>query len=121
ALIAQPFILHIKSSKMVRHKKDFKSNNKFSNKPPKARGPPRPRRESDADEEQDAANPRPAKPAYKAACWDLGHCDAKRCSGKRLMRLGMMRELHVGQKFAGVVVSPKAKRIVSREDKELLE
>ncbi|KAH7401443.1 hypothetical protein BKA66DRAFT_103695 [Pyrenochaeta sp. MPI-SDFR-AT-0127] len=106
---------------MVRHKKDFKSNNKYSNKPTKARGPPRPRRESNADDEEDAANPRPAKPAYKAACWDLGHCDAKRCSGKRLMRLGMMRELHVGQKFAGVVVSPKAKRIVSREDQPLVE
>lgn len=37
------------------------------------------------------------------------------------MRLGMMRELHVGQKFAGVVVSPKAKRIISKEDKDLLE
>lgn len=37
------------------------------------------------------------------------------------MRLGMMRELHVGQKFAGVVVSPKAKKILSREDKDLME
>lgn len=33
----------------------------------------------------------------------------------------MMRELHVGQKFAGVVVSPKGKKIVSAADKELLE
>ncbi|KAF1934985.1 DUF367-domain-containing protein [Clathrospora elynae] len=105
---------------MVRHKKDFKGSQKF-NKPAKARGPPRPRHHDDADEENDAANARPAKPDYKAACWDLGHCDAKRCSGKRLMRLGMMRELHVGQKFGGVVVSPKARKIVSREDKELLE
>jgi pre-rRNA-processing protein TSR3 len=107
---------------MVRHKKDFKGNNKFANKPAKARAPPRPRRASDAEEEaEDGDNPRPAKPEFKAACWDLGHCDAKRCSGKRLMRLGMMRELHVGQKFAGVVVSPKARKIVSREDKELME
>jgi len=106
---------------MVRHKKDFKSNNKYGNKPPKRSGPPRPRPDAEAGDDNDAANPRPAKPAYKAACWDLGHCDAKRCSGKRLMRLGMMRELHVGQKFAGVVVSPKAKRIISREDNELLE
>ncbi|KAH7393966.1 hypothetical protein DE146DRAFT_112743 [Phaeosphaeria sp. MPI-PUGE-AT-0046c] len=106
---------------MVRHKKDFKSNNKYSNKPPKARGPPRPRPGEEEGDEHDATNPRPTKPAYKAACWDLGHCDAKRCSGKRLMRLGMMRELHVGQKFAGVVVSPKAKRIISKEDKDLLE
>ncbi|KAI1590313.1 hypothetical protein PtrEW13061_005558 [Pyrenophora tritici-repentis] len=104
---------------MVRHKKDFKGNNKFRN-PAKARAPPRPRRASDADE-NDGAEPRPAKPEFKAACWDLGHCDAKRCSGKRLMRLGMMRELHVGQKFAGVVVSPKAKKIVSRDDKDLVE
>lgn len=106
---------------MVRHKKDFKSNNKYGNKPAKARGPPRPRPDAEAGDENDASNPRPSKPSYKAACWDLGHCDAKRCSGKRLMRLGMMRELHVGQKFPGVVVSPKAKRIISKEDKDLLE
>ena len=108
---------------MVRHKKDFKPNNKHSNRPPRARGPPRPRRESDADADadEDETSTRPTKPAYKAACWDLGHCDAKRCSGKRLMRLGMMRELHVGQKFAGVVISPKAKKVVSREDNALLE
>lgn len=37
------------------------------------------------------------------------------------MRLGLLRELHVGQKFAGVVVSPKAKKVVSREDNEVLE
>ncbi|KAF1362441.1 DUF367-domain-containing protein [Lizonia empirigonia] len=88
---------------------------------PVGAGPPRPRRDSESDGENDAENPRPKKPEFKAACWDLGHCDAKRCSGKRLMRLGMMRELHVGQKFAGVVISPKGKRIVSREDKELLD
>lgn len=118
----------LKQPIMVRHKKDFKSNNKYSAKPAKARGPPRPRRSSNASNndnentnENDASTPRAAKPAYKAACWDLGHCDAKRCSGKRLMRLGMMRELHVGQKFAGIVVSPKAKHIVSRADAALLE
>lgn len=114
---------------MVRHKKDFKPNNKYSARggrggrggKPVGAGPPRPRRDSESENESDAENPRPKKPEFKAACWDLGHCDAKRCSGKRLMRLGMMRELHVGQKFAGVVVSPKGKKIVSREDKELLD
>jgi pre-rRNA-processing protein TSR3 len=117
----QPLHTTCTDAEMVRHKKDFKSNNKYGNKPTKARGPPRPRPDDDEQDEQDGSNARPAKPAYKAACWDLGHCDAKRCSGKRLMRLGMMRELHVGQKFAGVVVSPKARKIISKEDKELLE
>ena len=61
------------------------------------------------------------RPPYRAACWDLGHCDRKRCSGKKLMRLGLMRELHVGQKFPGVVISPKGRHILSPADKELLE
>ena len=105
-----------KPPKMVRHKKD-KSGKKYSN-PHRARGPPRP---GNSDEEDSNGNKTPRKPGFKAACWDLGHCDAKRCSGKKLVRLGLMRELHVGQKFAGVVVSPKAKKVVSGEDRELLE
>lgn len=37
------------------------------------------------------------------------------------MRLGLMRELHIGQKHAGVVVSPKAKTVISPSDRQLLE
>lgn len=97
---------------MVRHKKD-----NYSSRGKGHRGGHRaPARNFNNDEGGGTA-----KPPFKAACWDLEHCDVKRCSGKRLMRLGLMRELHVGQKFAGVVVSPKAKKILSPADKELLE
>ncbi|OCL07012.1 DUF367-domain-containing protein [Glonium stellatum] len=102
---------------MVRHKKDnFSSRGKKYSNAPRARGPPREGTGEDTGE--GATN---SKPAFKAACWDLGHCDARRCSGKKLIRLGLMRELHVGQKFAGVVVSPKAKKVLSGSDKGLLE
>ena len=37
------------------------------------------------------------------------------------MRFGMMRELSVGQKFAGVVISPNAKRVISPLDRELMD
>jgi pre-rRNA-processing protein TSR3 len=80
---------------MVRHKKDNFSRGKKSFNPPRQRA----LRDNEDGEE------RAARPPYKAACWDLGHCDAKRCSGKKLMRLGFMRELAIGQKFAGVVIS----------------
>ncbi|KAF1956518.1 DUF367-domain-containing protein [Byssothecium circinans] len=103
---------------MVRHKKDFKSGKKYTN-PPRARPPPRRNSNPDASASDPDAPSRPQAP--KPACWDLGHCDAKRCSGKRLMRLGLLRELHVGQKFAGIVVTPKGKKVVSREDNEVLE
>ncbi|KAF2177912.1 DUF367-domain-containing protein [Zopfia rhizophila CBS 207.26] len=99
---------------MVRHKKDnFSSRGKKYSNPPRQRGPPR--------GEENGEGGAKSKLAFKAACWDLGHCDAKRCSGKKLIRLGMMRELHLGQRYAGIVVSPKAKKILSAEDKELLE
>ncbi|KAF2658134.1 DUF367-domain-containing protein [Lophiostoma macrostomum CBS 122681] len=114
---------------MVRHKKDFKSSNKKYSNSPRPRGP---HARSDRDQSpnaSDASNdsfnetraPRSTKPAFKAACWDLNHCDAKRCSGKKLMRLGLMRQLAVGQKFAGLVISPKAKKILSPADRELCE
>lgn len=37
------------------------------------------------------------------------------------MHFGLMRELSVGQKFAGVVISPNAKRLISRADNDQLE
>lgn len=37
------------------------------------------------------------------------------------MHFGLMRELSIGQKFNGVVISPNAKKVVSPADNELLE
>ncbi|KAK9375888.1 uncharacterized protein V1513DRAFT_376819, partial [Lipomyces chichibuensis] len=52
---------------------------------------------------------------------DFDHCDPKRCSGKKLARLGLIRSLRVGQKFRGVVISPNGKVPVSPSDREILE
>ena len=82
----------------MRHKKDG-----FSAKGKKHSNTPR-HRPNNNDEDGDV-DVRSQRPPFKAACWDLEHCDPKRCSGKRLMHFGMMRELSVGQKFSGVVIS----------------
>ncbi|KAL6245820.1 ribosome biogenesis protein tsr3 [Rhinocladiella similis] len=98
---------------MVRHKKDNSSKaKKYSTKPRHT-----PRASGLGGDEGGGSE----RPPFKAACWDFGHCDAKRCSGKRLMHFGMMRELPIGQKYPGVVISPNAKRVISPADKELLE
>lgn len=57
----------------------------------------------------------------KLAMWDFDHCDPKRCSGKKLERLGLIKSLRVGQKFQGVVVSPNGKTVVCPDDKALVE
>jgi pre-rRNA-processing protein TSR3 len=97
---------------MVRHKKDFKGKRNLN--------APRTYAQHTHPEREDGLGGN-NRPSFKAAAWDLNHCDAKRCSGKRLMRLGLMRELHVGQKHPGVVISPKAKTILSPADKPILE
>lgn len=99
---------------MVRHKKDFASKGKRHTNGPRTYA-----QHTHPDRADGLGGNK--RPPYKAAAWDLNHCDAKRCSGKRLMRLGLMRELHVGQKHPGVVVSPKAKTIISPADKSILE
>lgn len=56
----------------------------------------------------------------KMAMWDFNHCDPKRCSGKKLERLGFIRPMRIGQKFNGVVVSPNGKVPVCPDDKEIV-
>lgn len=93
---------------MVRHKKDFNSRGKRGGGRGGHHGPPRPRQ---TDQEV----------PFKAACWDLGHCDPKRCSGKKLMKLGLMRELHMGQRHNGVIITPNGKHTISPADRELMD
>lgn len=57
----------------------------------------------------------------KIAMWDFDHCDPKRCSGKKLERLGLIKNLRIGEKFNGVVVSPNGKGIVCPNDRGVVE
>lgn len=57
----------------------------------------------------------------KLAMWDFDHCDPKRCSGKKLERLGLIKSLRVGQKFQGIIVSPNGKNVVCPNDIDIVE
>ena len=108
-----PTTSQVRREKMVRHKKDFKGAKS------KHGGGAKTFAQHTNPDNPDSTTHK--KPSFKAAAWDLNHCDAKRCSGKRLMRLGLMRELHVGQKHQGLVISPKGKQLCSPADREILE
>ncbi|KAG9029417.1 ribosome biogenesis protein tsr3 [Tulasnella sp. UAMH 9824] len=63
------------------------------------------------------------------AMWDFDHCDPKRCSGKKLSRLGLIKDLRVGQRFRGIVVTfedlpillPKGTAPVSPSDRAIVD
>jgi len=58
---------------------------------------------------------------FPIAMWDFDHCDPRKCTGKKLGRLGLMAELRVGQRFRGIVLSPEGTIPVSPGDLEQIE
>ncbi|KAL0483564.1 ribosome biogenesis protein TSR3 [Acrasis kona] len=55
------------------------------------------------------------------AMWDFEQCDAKRCTGKKLERLNMLKSISLHTPFRGVVLSPNGTQTVSPLDKDAVE
>ena len=79
------------------------------------------RHAGEEDEDEDGANgTAPTRFPVPLAMWDLAQCDPKRCSGRKLARLGCLRELRVQQRWAGVALTPNATETISPKDYDVL-
>lgn len=73
--------------------------------------------ENDSSSEEDYGK----EAAFPVAMWDLNHCDPKKCSGRKLLRHGLIKNLKLGQRFPGLVLTPVGVNCVSPLDKEIIE
>lgn len=56
----------------------------------------------------------------RLAMWDFGHCDPRRCTGRKLANAGLIHSLSVSMSCAGVVLTPAGDSSISRADAELV-
>ena len=58
---------------------------------------------------------------FPLAMWDFDHCDPRRCSGRKLSRMGLIKTLKVGAKCQGVVLTPVGTGPICPNDKGVIE
>jgi pre-rRNA-processing protein TSR3 len=59
--------------------------------------------------------------SFPVAMWDLNHCDPKKCSGRKLLRHNLIKNLKLGKSFSGLVLSPVGVNCVNPSDREIIE
>lgn len=76
--------------------------------------------EDSGDEGSGQPGQGPQMLSVRLAMWDLGQCDKSRCTGTRLVRQGVVKELRLGVPFPGVILSPMGTCCVSNQDADLI-
>ncbi|XP_026490132.2 18S rRNA aminocarboxypropyltransferase [Vanessa tameamea] len=75
----------------------------------------------DSDDSSDSSDTEGVEATFAVSMWDLNHCDPKKCSGRKLSRHKLIKNLKLGQKFQGLVLSPVGTQCVSPSDKDIIE
>lgn len=75
----------------------------------------------DSNDSTDDSNDEGKEATFAVSMWDLNHCDPKKCSGRKLLRHNLIKNLKLGQRFQGLVLSPVGTQCVNPNDRDIIE
>ncbi|XP_074028981.1 18S rRNA aminocarboxypropyltransferase isoform X2 [Leptinotarsa decemlineata] len=77
--------------------------------------------DDDSDDTSSSTDDDEVAPNFPVAMWDFNQCDPRKCSGRKLARMKLIRCLKIKQRFPGIVLSPLGEKCVSPQDREIVE
>ena len=81
--------------------------------------------EPTSNKEEDQLNNNQEEDEYeeftiKLAMLYVDQCDPKKCTGKKMERLGLLKEIKFSRNYGGILLTPNGKKICSIEDHEII-
>ena len=107
-----------KSKKICYEEKKFNNNKKIYMK--KSLYESQEEQENDEEEKEEKEEEEYEEFTIKLSMLYFDQCDPKKCTGKKMERLGLLKEIKFSRNYGGILLTPTGKKICSIEDHDII-
>ena len=108
-----------KSKKICYEEKKFNNNKKIYMKKSLYESPEEKEKE-DEEEKEEKEEEEYEEFTIKLSMLYFDQCDPKKCTGKKMERLGLLKEIKFSRNYGGILLTPTGKKICSIEDHDII-
>ena len=109
-----------KSKKICYEEKKFNNNKKIYMKKSLYESQEEQEKENDEEEKEEKEEEEYEEFTIKLSMLYFDQCDPKKCTGKKMERLGLLKEIKFSRNYGGILLTPTGKKICSIEDHDII-